>query len=191
MLRQHDPNEALFTLFHAAFQNTRRLPAWNGCLSLDFAPPTRAAETIGGGTIASPAAGPKPAFGIGGTGMILVKNWHFGKNGTIKNYADMNANFQYHDQFGTIGNGTNYGAVTVAPDAANAIDGQPIEGDACPPVREFTDDSLRTLLQPLYGATKVLPRQHNAGCGSFMAKWHLPRGGSLLGQDIVWETRVR
>ena len=24
-----------------------------------------------------------------------------------------------------------------------------------------------------------------------MAKWKLPRGGSLLGQDIVWETRVR
>jgi len=33
----------------------------------------------------------------------------------------MNANFVYHDQFNTIGNGTNYGAVTVAPDAANAL----------------------------------------------------------------------
>jgi hypothetical protein len=53
--------------------------------------------------------------------MVLVKNWHFGTNGTIKNYADMNANFVYHDQFNTIGNGTNYGAVTVAPDAANAL----------------------------------------------------------------------
>ena len=79
----------------------------------------------------------------------------------------------------------------VAPDAANAISNQPIEGDACPPVRLFTADSLKTLLVPLYGATKVVPTQHNAGCGSFMAKWKLPNGGALLGQDIVWETRVR
>ena len=71
-------------------------------------------ETIGSGTVASPAVGPKPSFGIGGGGMVLVKNWHFGTSGTIKNYADMNANFFYHDQFGTIGNGTNYGAVMVA-----------------------------------------------------------------------------
>jgi hypothetical protein len=160
-------------------------------LLLSFSPQAGAQETIGGGTIASPAVGPKPSFGIGGPGMVLVKNWHFGTKGTIKNYADMNAHFFYHDQFDTIGNGTNYGAVMVAPDAANALPNQPIEGDACPPVREFTADSLRTLLTPLYGATKVLPTQHNAGCGSFMAKWKLPNGGSLLGQDLVWETRVR
>jgi len=150
-----------------------------------------APETIGGGTVDQPAVGPKPSFGLGGDRMVLVKNWHFGADGTIKNYADMNANFQYHDQFGTIGNGTNYGALMVAPDAANAINNQPIEGDACPPVRQFTSDSLKTLLTPLYGATKVVPHVHNAGCGSFMAKWHLPHGGSLLGRDIVWETRVR
>jgi hypothetical protein len=24
-----------------------------------------------------------------------------------------------------------------------------------------------------------------------MAKWSLPSGGALLGQDMVWETRVR
>jgi len=148
-------------------------------------------ETVGGGTVGSPAVGPPPSFGIGGPGMVLVKNWHFGKNGTIKNYADMNANFFYHDQFGTIANGTNYGAVMVAPDTANALTKQPIEGVACPPVRQFTDDSLITLLQPLNGATTVSPTQHNVGCGSFMAKWKLPNGGSLLGQDIVWETRVR
>lgn len=151
----------------------------------------QAQETPGDGTVEHPASGPSPAFALGGPGMVLVKNWHFGSTGTIRNYADLNANFLYHDQFGTIGNGSNYGAVTVAPDAANAIPNQPIEGDACPPVREFTADSLRTLLVPLYGATKVLPTQHNAGCGSFMAKWKLPRGGSLLGRDIVWETRVR
>ena len=160
-------------------------------LSLHPASSARAQETIGGGTIENPATGPAPSFGIGGPGMVLVKNWRFGTDGTIRNAEDMNASFQYHDQFGTIGNGTNYGAVTVAPDAAHAIYHQPVEGDACPPVRQFTQDSLKTLLMPLYGATKVVPTQHNAGCGSFMAKWRLPRGGSLLGRDIVWETRVR
>ena len=100
-------------------------------------------ETIGGGTVTSPAVGPAPSFGIGGPGMVLVKNWHFGADGTIKNYADMSANFFYHDQFGTIGNGTNYGAVTVSPDAANALYNQPIEGVNSPPVRQFTADSCK------------------------------------------------
>lgn len=155
----------------------------------NIAPP---AETIGGGTVTTPATGPAPAFGIGGTGMILVKNWNFGANGTIKNYADMNANFYYHDQFGTIANGTNYGAKMVSPDAANALSGQPIEGvNTVGPVREFFSDSLRTYLKPLNGATTVTPTSHNAGCGSFMAKWELPNGGSLLNHDIVWETKVR
>lgn len=153
--------------------------------------PIKPSETIGGGSVDSPAIGPSPSFGIGGPGMVLVKNWHFGAGGTVKNYADMSANFFYHDQFGTIGNGTNYGAVTVAPDAANALFKQPVEGVNSPPVRQFTGDSLKTFLTPLDGATVVDPRKHNAGCGSFMAKWKLPRGGSLLGQDIVWETRVR
>ena len=150
-----------------------------------------ATETIGGGTIDSPAAGPKPSFGLGGPGMVLVKNWHFGADGTIKNYADMSANFQYHDQFGTIGNGTNYGALTVAPDAADALPDQPIEGVDSPSVRQFGTDSVKTFLTGLDGATLCKPKSHNAGCGSFMAKWHLPHGGSLLGQDLVWETRVR
>ncbi len=157
----------------------------------------KAPETVGGGTVDSPAVGPAPSFGIGGPGMVLVKNWHFGGGGTVKNYADMSANFFYHDQFGNIANGKNYGAVIVAPDAANAVhDGnlniaQPIEGVNCPPVRQWTADSLKTLLVPLNGATTVDPNLHNAGNGSFMAKWNLPHGGSLLGQDIVWETRVR
>ncbi len=151
----------------------------------------KAPETIGGGTVAAPAIGPKPSYGIGGPGMVLVKNWHFGTQGTIKNYANMSANFFYHDQFGTIGNGTNYGAVTVAPDAATALPEQPVEGMDSPPVRQFTADSLKTFLTGLDGATRVKPKSHNAGNGSFMAQWKLPRGGSLLGQDIVWETRVR
>lgn len=151
----------------------------------------KTSETIGGGTLDAPAVGPKPSFGIGGPNMVLVKNWHFGTGGTIKNYADMNANFFYHDQFGTIGNGTNYGAVIVAPDAADAIRNQPVEGIDSPPVRQFKEDSLLTFITPLDGATLCKPSMHNAGCGSFMAKWKLPHGGSLLVHDIVWETRVR
>lgn len=150
-----------------------------------------AQETIGGGTIASPAVGPAPSYGLGGSGMVLVKNWNFGTGGTIKNYTDMNNHFQYHDQFNTINNGGNYGANMVAPDAAHAIAGQPIEGVDCPPVRSFTTDSLVTTLQPYYGATAISPGAHNIGCGSFQANWTLPNGGSLLGMDLVWETRVR
>ena len=149
-------------------------------------------ETIGGGTVADPAVGPGPAYGIGGPNMVLVKNWHFGTQGTIKNIVDMSANFVYHDQFGTYNNGFgNYGANTVAPDKADALPHQPIEGIDSPPVRRFAADSLKTFLTPLGGAATVAPSRHNAGCGSFMAKWSLPRGGSLLGRDIVWETRVR
>jgi len=150
-----------------------------------------APETIGGGTVASPAAGPPPSFGLGGKGMVLVKNWHFGADGTIKNYADMSENFFYHDQFGTYNNGGQYGSNIVAPDFGNSLGGQPIEGVNSPPVRKFTKDSLITLLTPLDGANTVEPSKHNAGNGSFMAKWRLPNGGSLLGRDIVWETRVR
>lgn len=162
------------------------------------APVTKTQETLGVGSVDSPAVGPDPSFGIGGSKMVLVKNWHFGTEGTIKNQGDLNANFQYHDQFGLICNGGgNYGAVIVAPDKANAIhDGainmdQPVEGVNCPKVRQFTADSLKTFLVPLNGAATVDPDKHNAGNGSFQAKWKLPHGGSLLGRDIVWETRVR
>jgi len=148
-------------------------------------------ETLGGGTVFDPAVGPSPAFKIGGPEMVLVKNWHFGTDGTIKNSADMSANFYYHDQFGTINNGGKYGSNTVSPDSANSTGGQPIEGVNSPPVRAFTTDSLKTFLTPLDKVTKVQVRNHNAGNGSFMAKFRLPNGGSLLGRDIVWETRVR
>ena len=149
-------------------------------------------ETVGGGTVQSPAVGPAPAFGLGGPNLVLVKNWRFGTRGTIKNYADMNENFVYHDQFGTYNNGFgNYGANTVAPDKANAIHDQPVEGVNSPPTRTFTADSLKTFITPLDGAATLDPNKHNAGCGSFMARWTLPGGGSLLGRDIVWETKVR
>jgi hypothetical protein len=147
-------------------------------------------QTIGGGTVDSPAVGPAPSYAIGGPGMVLVKNWKFGANGTIKNISDLNDNFQYHDQFNTIHN--EYGAKIVAPDAANALKGQPIEGvNTSSPVREFLPDSMKTYLVPLDGATEVVPSKLNSGSGSFQAKWKLPSGGKLLGQDIVWETRVR
>jgi len=155
------------------------------------APVVKTHETIGGGTVISPAVGPPPLFGIGGPGMVLVKNWHFGTQGTVKNSADMSANFYYHDQFGTINNGGKYGSNIVSPDFENSIRGQPIEGANSPPVRKFTADSLQTFLTPLDKTAKVQVWNHNAGNGSFMAKWRLPNGGPTLGQDIVWETRVR
>ncbi len=103
----------------------------------------------------------------------------------------MNANFQYHDQFQTYRN-PNYGADVVAPDSANAIYGQPIEGtDTAGPVRTFLTDSLQTYLVPLNNAQTVTSANRTAGSGSFQAKWTLPAGGSRLGQDIIWETRVR
>ena len=154
-------------------------------------PVSAAPQTIGGGTVGQAAAGPAPAYGLGGPEMVLVKNWDFGTSGTVGDGAAMSANFFYHDQFGTFNNGGNYGSNTVAPNAATAIGGQPIEGQNSATVRQFTADSLKTLLTPLDGATAVSPVQHNVGNGSFMAKWSLPRGGSLLGRDIVWETRAR
>ena len=178
--------------------NRGRRAALLGAVSLFLLAPmvqaqakVKAVETVGGGTIADPAVGPAPSYGIGGPNMVLVKNWHFGTGGTIKNYADMSANFYYHDEFGTINNGGKYGSNIVAPDFADAVGGQPIEGKDCPPVRTWTADSMKTLLTPLNKVTKVQVWNHNAGNGSFMAKWRLPNGGSLLGRDIVWETRVR
>jgi hypothetical protein len=149
-----------------------------------------APQTVGGGTFANPAVGPGPTSSVFGTGFTLLKNWDFGSDGTIRTIADMNKEFVYHDQFNTIGNGSNYGAITLAPDSANAISGQPVE-DPNNRVRQFTAGSLKTTLVPLGGATTVSPTQHNVGNGSFMAKFTPANGGSLLGRDILWETRVR
>ena len=154
-------------------------------------------QTVGGGTLDAPAVGPGPSYGVGGTGFVLVKNWDFGSDGsgTIASYDDLTANFQYHDQFGTIGNGSNYGALIVAPNAQVALQGrnQPVEGrdTGGKPVRAFLPSSMKTCLVPLHGATTCHPQQHNVGCGSFQAKWTLPKGGSRLGMDLLWETRVR
>lgn len=153
--------------------------------------------TVGGGTADQPAIGPGPSFGIGeGKTFVLVKNWDFGAEGTIRNIHDMNEHFQYHDQFGTFANGTKYGSWTVAPEESRAITynghQQPVEGiNTDRPVREFTRNTLKTYVVPLDGATRVHPTEQKAGCGSFQAIWTLPAGGSRLGRDIIWETRVR
>ena len=152
--------------------------------------PPQSAETVGGGSLSNPAVGPAPTSGAFGSGYVLVKNWNFGADGTIRTIADMNREFYYHDQFGTIGNGTNYGAVTMSPDQANALSGQPVE-DPNNKVRQFTPGSLKTTLVPLNGASTVSATQHNVGNGSFMARWAPATGGSRLGHDILWETRVR
>lgn len=155
--------------------------------------------TVGGGTVNTPAVGPAPAYDYGNDiqGYILVKNWDFGKKGTISNNQDLSEHFQFHDQFGCITNGTDkYGAYIVSPDEENAITAfgvkQPIEGiNTDRPVREYLDDSMKTYLVGLNGATEVHPTSNKGGNGSFQAKWTLPAGGKLLGQDIIFETRVR
>jgi hypothetical protein len=131
-----------------------------------------------------------------------VKNWNFGAsaNGTIRSRADLETEFQFHDQFKTIANGTNYGAVTVASCRETAIgasglglpsDDQPIEDEA-EPTREWTGDTMLSHVRPLSKSQEtVSAARHDAGNGSLMAKWSLPSSGALLGRDMVWETRVR
>jgi hypothetical protein len=152
-------------------------------------------ETIGGGSIGSPAQGPGASFGLG-DGFTLVKNWNFGTNGTIKSYNELNAEFQYKSQFNGIGNDIGYGCVIVAPDASRiAFQGAPVEGTNTggKQVRQFLSDSMKTFLVPINGATTVDPSASNFTCGdgSFVAKFKLPNGGQLLGKDLLWETRVR
>jgi len=151
-------------------------------------------ETVGGGTLSSPATGPAPEFGIGGPGFTLVKNWNFGSGpgNTIKSYADLNTHFTYHNQNGVTGPQIGYGAEATAPSTATAWAGQPVEYlDTTGPVREFFTETMKTYLVPLDGATTVTPALHNVGGGSFFAKWKMDTGGSLLNQDILWQTRVR
>jgi hypothetical protein len=156
--------------------------------------PTRTGQTVGSGSLAHPAKGPAPAYRYekATEEFVLVKNWDFGSEGTIQTMKDLSRHFQYHDQFGTIANGENYGAVIVSPDRQNALPNQPVEGvNTDGPVRELTGSSLKTYVVPLNGAKEVHPTTQKGGCGSFQAKWTLPHGGSLLGMDLLWETRVR
>jgi hypothetical protein len=165
-------------------------------------PPASSAETVGVGDITKPAVGPAPieSSQIGGAAFTLVKNWNFGASGTIKNTSDLIAEFNFHDQWGTIANGSNYGAVTVAASSATAIsqsglglvnDRQPVE-DASHPTRQFLSDSLKTYVRPLSASTSTVSvSAHDTGNGSITSKWTLPSGGAGLERDLLWESRVR
>jgi hypothetical protein len=165
-------------------------------------PPTGGTETIGTGDITKPAQGPAPteASTVGGAAFTLVKNWDFGTSDTITDSATLISEFNFHDQFGTIANGTNYGAVTVAANSATAIsapnlglpnDMQPVE-DPAHPTREFTADSMKAYVRPLSTSqTTCTVSKHDAGNGSITAKWTLANGGTLLDKDLLWETRAR
>jgi hypothetical protein len=171
------------------------------------APPTEPQpsqpQTIGVGKIEEPAAGPQPLERkqLEGSPFVLVKNWDFGTRGTIRNVADLIGEFEFHDQFGTIANGTHYGAVIVAPTPETAIqisgdlglpnNMQPVE-DPKRPVREWTPDVLKAHVIPLSPTQKsASTKAHDAGCGSFVARWRLPSGGAGLQHDLLWETRAR
>jgi hypothetical protein len=173
-----------------------------GSSAIDSGAPPTGSQTIGTGDIGKPAGGPAPvdASKVGGAPFVLVKNWDFGSDATITDTAALVSEFQFHDQFGTIANGTNYGAVIVAPSSATAITAnnlglpnnmQPVE-DPAHPTREFTASSMKAHVRPLSPSQSTCTvSSHNAGNGSIVAKWKLPNGGALLGKDILWETRVR
>jgi hypothetical protein len=161
------------------------------------------APTVGVGELAQPAVGPVATLQkqLPGAPFVLVKNWDFGEQGTIRNNQDLIAEFEFHDQFNTIANGTHYGSVMVAPTPETAIsvtpelglpeNVQPVE-DPARPVREWTATSLKAHVLPLSPTQKTVSvKKHDAICGSFMAKWRLPSGGKNLQKELLWETRVR
>ena len=164
-------------------------------LTISTSPPDggTGTQTVGVGDITRPAVGPGPteAGKIGGAPFVLVKNWDFGTSGTIRDTSTLVSEFQFHDQFGTIANGTNYGALTVAPSGQTAISNQPVE-DPARPTREWTAEAMRAHVRPLSATqTTVSVSAHDTGSGSIMAKWKLANGGALLGRDLLWETRAR
>jgi hypothetical protein len=140
-------------------------------------------ETVGTGNITAPAQGPRPsqAAAVGGAPFVLVKNWDFGTNGTIRGTSDLIAEFQFHDQFSTIANGTKYGGVIVAPTKATSIGNlssnlnlpnntQPVE-DPSRPTRLYTADTIQCRVQPLAASqTTCSATKHDVGVGSFFAK---------------------
>lgn len=148
-------------------------------------------ETVGAGDITRPAGGPAPSVAQAGMGFTLVKNWNFGAQGTVADAGDLLREFVFHDNFGTFDLGGKYGVKAVAPNRAVAKPGQPVE-DPARPFRSFTAQTMRTWLRPLDpGARNVTVTQREVGSGFFMPKFTLPAGGALLGQDLLWETRVR
>jgi starvation-inducible outer membrane lipoprotein len=172
-------------------------------LAVNLIATTRTASTL---TAALTNASLQPSlYGTALTGapFTVAKNWVFGTNGNINNAAALNAEFTYHDPFGTISNGTNYGALIQRAagsdafgvynwaDVGMANDQQP--EDTTGRYRTFQSDSLLCHVKPLNtGSVIVGPAStHNAGCGSFVSKLTYSAGGTRLGQTIVWETRVR
>jgi hypothetical protein len=172
--------------------------------SNDGSPVNGSGETVGTGDINAPAMGPGPSLAstVGGAPFVLVKNWDFGTQGTIRGTSDLVAEFQFHDQFGTIANGTHYGGVIVAPTQSTAIGNldpalnlpnntQPVE-DPSRPTRIYTADTIQCVLQPLSATqTTCTATKHDVGAGSLVAKWMPANGGALLGRDLLWETRIR
>lgn len=146
----------------------------------------------------SPAA-PNEMAHIGGDSFTLVKNWDFGTSGNVRSYADLNAEFYYHDNFNQISNGSGqYGTVTAATAVDQAISvgeaywtgQQPI--DPGNKYREFGATSMIARVQRISGTGTVGPYNvYNGACGSLRSKFWLPAGGADLGKDIVWETRFR
>lgn len=156
---------------------------------------------------------PSEFANIGGEPFTLAKNWDFGTTGTVTNTADLAQEFQFHDMWGTVANGTNYGAIMTRPVEApnfgvssyatlnlntfNASLTPPMPTDAQPVdnnrYRSFTSNSLVCKVLPLNSASTSIgvASTHNSGNGSMVAKYTLPTGGKLLGKDICWETRVR
>lgn len=148
-------------------------------------------QTVGSGHIAAPALGPPPSVAAAGNGFVLVKNWDFGTSGTIRGTADLIAEFRFHDNFNTFDQGGLYGSKSVAPARHVALRGQPVEAPGRP-FRDFTASSMRGWLRPLDpDATHVTVEKREVGSGFLMPKFTLPAGGSRLGHDLLWETRVR
>lgn len=176
------------------------LPAGFKTLTLNV-PPTVADVHVFEGAVA-PTVTPAVASLVKGGSFKLVKNWDFGTNDLIKGTKELDAEFDYHDQFGTVANGTHYGAVIVATSNTTSIGvnafstpvygRQPVEY-ASAPVRTFTPSTMLAHVRPLTSTqTTIGPAyKHDAGCGSLVSKFTLPKGGQKLGKDLLWETRVR
>ena len=62
---------------------------------------------VGAGKLEQPLAGPGPleAAKLSGEPYVLIKNWDFGKKGTIRDQRDLIEEFDFHDHWNTIANG--------------------------------------------------------------------------------------
>lgn len=162
----------------------------------DLVVSTAPAFPVGDGTFENPVPGPAPSVSSGtiGSGFRLVKNWDFGTNGNIRSVKELSGHFRFYDTHGQYNTGAGqYGAHTLAPHVLTALPNQPVEGPLTnnQSARSVNDDWLRGVIVPFAGVTELNPHAHNCGSANFYAKWRLPAGGSLLGREIIWETRLR